>query len=446
MEEIVKEKDEYKFSRFMYILEAAFEYLIALLVSGKFLAKLTNNIGLSDGVTGVLSAFASLGCGFQIFSIFLSGKKRVKRWVSVLHSINQLFFALLYVVPVVPVSKTVKTVAFVAFLLIAHVINNIVNSPKINWFMSLVEDKKRGAFTANKEIVSLIGGATFSFLMGSVIDYFESINNINGAFVFSAITVFVLAILHTATLLFSKEKETEGKEKTPLKPLLKELVRDKNLFKIILVSVFWNVAHYVATPFFGSYQEKELAFSDSFYALIIAIGSFARAVFSRPLGKYADKYSFRKMLNVCFWVEVVAFFVGAFITPSNGKVMYTLYYVLYLIGMAGINSGAINLIYDYVETDKRMAAFALKNAFAGFAGFFTTLAVSPLIGYIQGKGNRFLGLNVYAQQITSSFACVLVILLIVYLNTVVKKIRRPQEINSVDFESDTVSESSESGS
>ena len=79
------------------------------------------------------------------------------------------------------------------------------------------------------------------------------------------------------------------------------------------------------------------------------------------------------MLSVCFIVETAAFAINAFTVPTNGKVFYTVYYMLDAVGMAGINSGAINLIYDYTEKERRTEALALKNAFSGFADFFTTL-------------------------------------------------------------------------
>ena len=68
-------KDVYKFSRLMYILEAAFEYFISLLVTGTYLAKITSSLGISDSLTGILTAFVSLGCGFQIIALFLAHKK-----------------------------------------------------------------------------------------------------------------------------------------------------------------------------------------------------------------------------------------------------------------------------------------------------------------------------------------------------------------------------------
>jgi Na+/melibiose symporter-like transporter len=419
-----KSKDIYKTSRILYIIEASLEYFISLLVTGAYLAKVTSAIGLSDSLTGILTSFVSLGCGFQIIAIFLANQRPVKRWITVLHSVNQLFFTLIYLVPFVKLSQTQKTVLFVLFLLVGHIINNVVNSPKINWFMSLVDDHKRGSFTASKEMVSLIGGMVFSFAMGAVIDRCEMAGDLNGAFIVCGISVFGLMLLHSATLIFAKEKESTQEEKISTKQLLIELIKDKNLFKVILISVLWNVVNYVATPFYGSYQIKELGFSMTFVSVLSAGYAIVRTIFSKPMGKFADKYSFAKMLNICFVVMLVAFGFNVFTVPENGKVLYTIYYMLYAVGMAGINSATINLIYDYVDKEKRVGALALKSTLAGFTGFFTTLAVSPLVSYIQNNGNVFLGIFVYAQQVVSVIAVVLLIVLILYLNLVVRKIKK----------------------
>ncbi|MBO7297667.1 MAG: MFS transporter [Clostridia bacterium] len=420
----VTEQDIYKTSRFLYILEAAFEYFISLLVAGAYLAKVTSAIGISDSVTGILSSFVSLGCGFQMIAVFLANKRPVKRWVTILHSVNQLAFALIYLVPFISVPQWAKTLFFIGLLLTGHIVNNIVNSPKINWFMSLVDDNKRGRFTANKEIVSLIGGMIFTFIVGQVMDACEAAGNIKAAFIFCGVGIFVLMLLHTATLIFSKEKPVDEKEKKPTKQVLSGLVKDKNLWKVVMVSVLWNVSHYVATPFYGTYQINELGFSMTFVSLLSAGYSILRATCSRPMGKIADKTSFAKMLNICFIVAMVGFAINIFTTPANGKILYTAYYLCYAVAMAGINSGSINLIYDYVDKENRMGAFAFKSAIAGIAGFLTTLACSPLVAYIQANGNTFMGLRVYAQQVTSALAVLLIGVLLIYLNTVVRKMKK----------------------
>ena len=91
--------DIYKKSRIFFVFEALLEYLVSILVGGAYLARLTSAVGLSDALTGILTAFTSLGCGFQLFAIFIANKRPFKPWVSVLHTVSQLLFALLYIHP-----------------------------------------------------------------------------------------------------------------------------------------------------------------------------------------------------------------------------------------------------------------------------------------------------------------------------------------------------------
>ena len=133
-------KDKYALSRALYIIEAALEYFVSIAVGGVYLAEITKHIGISDAITGIITAFVSLGCGFQIIALFLAHKKPVKKWVTVGHIISQTLFALMYFVPLLNASKTLKTVLLITVLFVAQIIHNVINSPKINWLMGLVED------------------------------------------------------------------------------------------------------------------------------------------------------------------------------------------------------------------------------------------------------------------------------------------------------------------
>ena len=170
----------------------------------------------------------------------------------------------------------------------------------------------------------------------------------------------------------------------------------------------------------------------TFVSVLSALYANCRSLFSRPMGKFADKYSFAKMLTVCFVIKAAAFAVNTFTVPSNGYVFYTIYYMLTAIAMAGINSAVINLIYDYVDQERRMSALALNNTFGGFAGFFTTLAISPLVEFIQNNNNTFLGMHVYAQQVVSAISFVLVLFVLLYLHTVVAKLQNKRSKGKIE--------------
>ena len=98
--------------------------------------------------------------------------------------------------------------------------------------LSLVDDSNRGTFTANKEIVSLVCGMLFSFLMGAVIDRFAETGKIRTAFILSAAVIFLLMLLHTLTMIFTAEKETPDSESGSFLTEVNDLVKNKNILKI----------------------------------------------------------------------------------------------------------------------------------------------------------------------------------------------------------------------
>ena len=408
------DRRKYRNSRVFYCIEAALEYFIAIMVGETYLAKIASELGVSDAVTGVLYAFVSLGSAFQIFAIFLANKTPVKRWITSLHIINQLAFTLVYAIPLFDLSNKIKIAFFIVFLLMGQILTNIANPAKINWFMSLVDDSQRGRFTAKKEILSLMGGMIFSFVMGNVIDYYEAKGSIRTAFLIGVITVFCLMVLHTLMLLLSVEKPTEHKTKH-IGAELKNLLRNKPLLRVIGVSTIWYITNYMTTPFYGSYRINELGFTMTFCSVLAMIYSIVRSCFSAPMGRLADKRGFSNMLSICFLIQGVAFLINVFTVPSNGTIFYTAFYILNAVAMAGINSAQINLVYDYVRVDMRTGAFALSHAISGVSGFLITLMISPLVTYIQKQGNVFLGIPMYAQQLLSFFGVIMMVVAMLYI-------------------------------
>ncbi len=202
-------------SRTFYILEAALEYFISILVAGSYLATLTSHLGMSDSLTGILSSFISLGCLFQLFSVFLK-RRRVKTIVTVLSVVNQLLFMLLYIIPLGGGEKQVKIVLFMAAIFLAYLIYNSVHPLKINWLMSLVED--------------------------SVEIPVEDIEE----------------------------------KKNPIREMF-SAVRDKNVVKVTILFILWQMASSSAIPFYGTYLIKELGFSLQFVSILSIVYTLVRA-------------------------------------------------------------------------------------------------------------------------------------------------------------------------
>lgn len=408
-------------SRLMYIIEAGLEYLISILVAGSFLATLTKELGISDSITGTLSSVISLGCLFQLISLSVR-RTRVKKFVLILSVLNQLLFLMLYVIPLTGAARPVKTVMFVAAIFLAYLIYNFAHPKKISWLMSLVDDHNRGTFTANKEIVSLISGMIFSFAMGALVDYFAEIKKIKLAFIISAAVIFVLMVSHTLTMIFTVEKETpQTKSPEKISKSIMATIKNKEVLQVTAVFVIYYISNYASHPFYGTYQINELGFSLKLVQILTIAGSATRVLVSRFWGKYADKKSFAAMIEKCFLFLAAANVCVIFAVPSNGKIMFMLYYVLHGISMGGINSALINLIFDHVASEKRADSLAISQASAGAAGFLTTLCVSPLVSNIQNNGNTLFGLNIYAQQAITVISLIAIIVAVIYVRIVIMK-------------------------
>ena len=406
-----------KMGRFLYIWEATFEYLISILVAGSFLATLTKELGFSDGLCGILSAFVSLGCVFQLGALMLRAKS-VKRIAVILGILNEALFIMLYVVPITSMSKPVKSALFITFMVMAYIIMNFIAPHKLSWLMSLVEDKKRGVFTATKESVSLLTQMGFSYVMGMVMDDYLAAGNTKAAFTVAAAVMFALMLLHTLTVVFTVEKERPAQKKISLLDGIKAIVRNKKAMQVTVVCIFYYVSNYSSLPFYGRYMINELGFTLKFTAVLTIFAGLSRICVARLWGRYADKSSFAAMIEKCFCVLVLSYLCVVFSTPANGAVMFICYNVMHGIAMGGINSALTNLVFDYVPEESRATSLAVNRAIAGTIGFVTTLCFSPIVDLIQGSGNRIFGISVYAQQAVSVFSALVIIVAIVYVRKV----------------------------
>ena len=417
-----------KTNEIAYIIEAGLEHFISLFVTGTMLGYILDTLGFSDAMQGIISTVATFTCGAQLFALVLSGRKR-KRLVTVGHMINQICFAALYLLPIFSIPSGVKTLLLLILLFAGHIINNAINPAKITWLMSSVPNDRRGRFTALKEMISLAGGILVSLGFGVVADTFRDAQGMptRPYYVICAAALVIMMALHTVSLLVSTEKEEEQVKRIPVSQTLSKMVHNKKLIKVIGVGVIWNVASALSTSFYASYLREELAYSFTLIALLTTFASVCRIVVSPLLGKIADRHSFATSMMISFAAVAVAFLAMCFAMPET-RWLYLVYASLHAFAMAGINSGVINLIYDYVAPAERAVAMGVKNALGGILGFFVALFSGFLLGKIQEAGGfSMFGITIYAQQVLSFLSFLGAIALVIYMRTVIVPMQKVEE-------------------
>ena len=427
-------KEQADRGKFMYVIEAALEYFISIIIGGQYLTNLSIHLGIDQAYSSILLSFVQLGYVFQLFGLLLAKKKRVKGLVTLLHTVNQVAFALIYLVPFTPFTKTFKHIFFVAFLVVGYFISNFIGAPKLSWYMSFVDAKERGRFTATKEIWSLIGGVVFSYIVSFVIDHFQAIGQIETAFLISAIAIFILTAGHTLTMIFTPNVEVPTSSAS-FGTALKEVVTSKKAWKVFVVQIIYSIistmAIAVMMPFLKySKEEFGLGFtgitlfgfsinSEIFFATVAAIGAFSRVLVSRPMGRFADKHSFKASTSLCYSLLALALVTAAFITDGIAPIFYIIYTIIHSFALAGTNSGIINLLYEEVPAEQRTSAYALQQFVAGIIGFAFSFVASAFIEAVQKSGGKLLGL--YAQQWLFILGAVLAAVLVIYVQLVLNK-------------------------
>ena len=424
MDNSLYQSREYKRSRNAYIWECAFEYFIALTVSDAFLANLLSTMGFDDRSVGIISSLITFAFLFQLAAVLVAQRIRNVKLISVtVHSISQLFFIGLYLIPFIPVNREVKLILVILCTLIAYFGNYLVTSVIFRWGNSYVDPVKRGHFAATKETISLVTGVAFTLGMGYMVDRFAEQDNVYGGFIFTAIVMLVVAIMDFVCLCLMKNREpapVEMKESVPFGKILKSIFASRGFRSVVIAYVLWTVANYTISGFMGTYKTKDLLLTVGTVQLINIVGCLARALVSRPFGLYTDKHSYSAGLKLGLAIVTLSFVANIFTTPSLWW-MVIVHTLLHNVAMAGISQNFNNIMFSYVEENYYVEATAIKNSIGGLCGFLASLLAGGLLSVIQENGNMLFGMPLYAQQVLSAIAAVIAVCSILYIHFVLQK-------------------------
>ena len=165
----------------------------------------------------------------------------------------------------------------------------------------------------------------------------------------------------------------------------------------------------------GVYKTQDLLISLGIVSLTTSVASLVRIVVSKPFGRYSDKKSYAKGMELGYLVMALSFLTIVFTVPDTWWLMFV-YSALSGIGSAGVVANTNNIAYSYVEADFISQAMAFRSAISGIVGFLGALLGAKILEVVQANGNMLFGMHVYGQQVMAvlSFLCIVVALLIIH--------------------------------
>ena len=414
-------------------MQAAFEYFIAILVSDAYLAKLLTYIGLDDSLIGIIASLISAAFLFQLTAVFFVQRiKNVKRTVIIFNILGCLLFTGLYLIPFLPGTAAFKSVLVIVCLLAAYFGNYFVASMLFKWANSFVDPRKRGEYSATKEMISLLSGMVFTLIVGMLIDRFEALDRLTAGFLFIAAAGLILSVCCFVCFLMigndvkRAEQTANGSEpaarvqRHSLREVLANTLGNRSFVNVVILMSLWNVAQYLTVGFLGTFKTTDLLLSVGTVQLINIGSNLVRFCISKPFGRYSDKTSYARGMQLAMVISALGFLANVFTTKSTWWFIIV-YTVLHNASFAGTNQNSYNILYSYVDQDYFVEAMAIKNSIAGVIGFSASLVGAKILSAVQANGNMLFGISLYGQQLLSLLSCVLVLVCIVFLRLVIDK-------------------------
>lgn len=410
-------------SRASFYVQCVTEYLVTLLISDAFLAKLLKSLDMADATIGIVSSLMSFAFLIQLATIFLMQHVRnVKKTVILLDTASMLCFMCTYFVPFAQVSQHQKTLLIFVTIGGGFLLKYLQKDLYYKWGHSFVQPSRRGAFTARNETISLATGLVFSLGMGRLVDHYERLGELNTAYLIIGATIGVLAAMDLWMLLLIRPYNAENavRQQKTLKDVLRNTLGNKNYRHVVLMLALYDFGRYLTIGFLGTFKTQELALSVGTVQLINIGANALRCVFSRPFGKWSDQTSFAHVYRKGMLLAAFSFLLLALTTPKRWWLIIC-YTVCYNVSMAGTGGNANNMMFSYVPLDYFVQAQAIRASITGTLGFLASLAGSRILSAIQQSGNRLLGFSLYGQQFLAVLSLIILLAAILLNKAIVDK-------------------------
>ncbi|MBQ7778941.1 MAG: MFS transporter [Clostridia bacterium] len=413
-----------KRSRLMYIIEAAFEYFVLLLIGGAYLAKLLSNMGIPDSTVGIISSVLSLAVFSQLISIFFVQKIRnVKKTVVPIHMLGQCLFTFLYLLPFLKLPTSVASLFVGGCLLIGYLCRSSVASIIYRWASSFVDPSRRASFSSAVSIVSLSSDIVVSFGASALFDYLCKTHGDHAGFLFLAILILVFNVVDLICLACMTNVKQEPEERAhtlKVSEVIRMLFSNKSYICAIFAYALWCVGSGIFVGFIGIYQIKELGMSLTLIAGLGIGSSFAQMLSSKLIADYTDKRNYAYGLNLGFSIAAVATLCIVFTTPKIWWMMI-FYVLIYNSATVAIGQNSGNIAFNYVDSKYYVEAVAIMNSIGGICGFGASLIGASIFETVQKNGNQLFGIKVYGQQVLAVIAFFIIVIDILFTKLVLEK-------------------------
>ncbi|MCL2254879.1 MAG: MFS transporter [Lachnospiraceae bacterium] len=270
--------------------------------------------------------------------------------------------------------------------LIAALVNCFEYINQTAWFCLLIEDAEP------KDLVSVytwahIGGLVaifFAPISGLLINNYSLVPVIRVLYIVFAVNMLIKIVITYRYCTETKQgaiRKAESKNTTVFqmineyKKLIPKVLRNRNIMKVIIVSVILHVANLISLSFFGLYVTQRLGIAESYLAFFPILNAAVMLIFMVGVQHRLDSVSFR----IPMWSGFIlyALCLTLLILTPIGNVSFVIIYVFFTaVATAMIMPRKDALLQLNIDPVERARINALILAF--------TIAFASPFGYFAG--------------------------------------------------------------
>lgn len=416
-------REDYEFSRKMFIYEGSAAVGIFSLTSGAFLAGFAKYLGATDEFNGLIGSIPSLAGVFQILSSLLFEKMKHRKFlIAILCFIFRMLLGIMIFVPIFVQNTTIRLVLLATIYGIAYSIAAFITPPASSWIVDLTPENIRGRYFARKDAVSLGFLTILTLALGKIMDMFRKSNNEYGGFIILALVVIVLTVMNFYFLSVVKEP-TDHRKSTifNLKTVIQMSLTHRGFRKIIIMSTLWGIALQIGGPFFAVYMVTGLKLSYSYIMVMGLISSIVRVISAKTWGDLADKRSWAFTTKLSIVILAVVHLTWGLVDSSSSSILVPLLHIIGGIAWAGLSISLFNIQFVYAPVEGRTAYLGVAAALGGLAGFASTYIGSIIVKLLKNLNFNFFGFSIGNMQIVFILSGLLLIATAGYVHIYMKQ-------------------------
>jgi MFS family permease len=331
-----------------------------------------SQIGLLNALTSLLPTLT------QLFSTNLIQKYTRKKIVNIFTSIQNWMFIPIILTALLFYFHVAGTIwILIALITFFYSVGAMAGPAWFSWMGSLVPEKIRGKYFANRNRITGFFGLVTMLLGGIILDKFKAL----GLVLIGFAILFLVSFLARSISIRMLNQQYEPKLKIHKSDYFSfwqfiSLAPKTPFGRFTILTALFVLAVNISGPFFTVYMLDDLNLSYTWFTLISVSATIFQLFFYSVLGRFSDRFGNVKLLKISGILVCAVPILWMF--SKNPWYLLTVPQLISGLGWAGFNLGLSNYIYDAVRPEKRSFCVTYFNILHGFGAFFGALIGSGI--------------------------------------------------------------------